>query len=535
MSAETRSSAQDVDSIAVLEEDLLKPYPKVRNDKLTRPLPVSWSVNLLLTLPFLLLFWFNLAHHELWLDELNAWGISVASPTLQSLFANVHYEGHPWLWYFILWIPSRFTHAPVAMKWVEVFIGSAIYLVIGLASPFTRLQKVLVFLNYFVVFEYTVISRPYGVMLLLALLYTWRRSAKPHAYVGNLALLGALANTDMTGILLSGALLLEYVASLWTDRRDIERPRAVTGSFLYGGMLLFSVHSLLPAPDISWYTTGRMFSMAGNPMHLFHAIANVLASPWWPFAKGYPHPFWNTDVEFTKAAVTLIPFVLAGYYWVFRKQRHLLALMGAVLLFAISFAHLVYLGFVRHWGITTTAFLLGLWIFCQVPERRRTLSRVAYALLLLGAVKGVAAIAASLTHPFSETGNVAAWIRQQHLDQGPIAGTSDYALAGIAEQLERPVYFLDCNCIDTYMKFAHRRDGLTPEQIPARIVRAYDSLHATSLLLVMDSELTPQAATELKADGMRVQWKTDFSGSEEALGFHLYSVERTSVLVRSGL
>lgn len=135
--------------------------------------------NLLLTLPFLLLYWVDLAHHTLFFDEINAWGISAGSPDLQTLFANVHFEGHPWLWYFLLWLPSRFTYDPRAMLWVVAPVGTAIYLIIGLVSPFTRLQKAFLFLGYFVAFEYTVMNRMYGLIFLLALLYVWRRVRKP--------------------------------------------------------------------------------------------------------------------------------------------------------------------------------------------------------------------------------------------------------------------------------------------------------------------------------------------------------------------
>ena len=57
----------------------------------------EWLANLLLTLPFLILYWVDLAHHTLFFDELNAWAIAAASPTLPKLFHLVHYEGHPWL------------------------------------------------------------------------------------------------------------------------------------------------------------------------------------------------------------------------------------------------------------------------------------------------------------------------------------------------------------------------------------------------------------------------------------------------------
>jgi hypothetical protein len=388
----------------------------------------------------------------------------------------------------------------------------------------------LLFLNYFVAFEYTVISRTYGLMLLFALLYIWRRAAKPGAFIGNLALLGALANTDLTGILLSGALLLEYAAGQWTHRGAINKQRAAGALLLYFSLLLFSIHSLIPAPDISWFTTGRMFSKAGNFRHLTHSIGDVIVAPWWPFASGYPHQFWNTDVEFHKSAVLFIPIVLAAYYWVFRRQRSLLLLIGATILFAIGFAHLIYIGYARHWGVTVIAFLLGLWVLWYDKLNRRSLSRIAYLFLAISAVKGVAAMAAAWTHPFSETGNVAQWLRQNHLDGEPIAGSSDFDLAGVAEQLQRPVYFLDCNCIDTYMKFAHRRDGLTPDQMPARILRAYDTLHARRLVLVMDSPLPPGDIDTLESTGLQVQPLAHISGSEDHLEFFLYQVVHPDAL-----
>ncbi len=491
----------------------------------------AWLVNFALTLPFLLLFWINLAHHELWLDELNAWGISAASPTLRSLFANVHYEGHPWLWYFVLWLPARFTHAPAAMKWVEAMIGAAIYLTVGMLSPFSKVQKVLVFLCYFVVFEYTVISRTYGLMLLFALLFAWRRAKRPQSIVGNLALLGALANTDLTGIMLSGALLLEYVAHLWTRRRAMDKRSAAAGGLIYAAMLLFSVHSLLPAPDISWSTTGHMFSKAGSGAHFVHSLADVVVSAWWPFASGYPQQYWNTDAGFHRSAVFLIPVVLAAYYFVFRRRRSLLLLIGATLFFALCFAHLIYIGYARHWGIVVVAFLVALWLLRYDTAGREALPRIAYVLLAISALKGVAAVAASWTHPFSESGNAAAWLRTHGDADLPIVGASDYNLAGVAEQLERPVYFLNCDCMDTHMKFAHRRDGMTADEVPGRIARAYTLFHRPPrMIMVMDYPLAAQDMQKIADQGLSVKPLADFVGSEDHLDLHLYEATPTTIV-----
>ena len=221
----------------------------------------EWLANLVLTLPFLILYWADLAHHTLFFDELNAWAIAAASPTLPKLFHLVHYEGHPWLWYFLLWLPSRFTHDPRAMLWIVAPVGTAIYLVVGMLSPFTRLQKGLVFLSYFVAFEYTVMNRMYCVMFLMALLYVVRRMRNPEKVVGNIALLGVMANTDMTGLLLSIALLLEYAYDRYQANKRTGRSSESKGALtlavgIYMSMLLLSVLSLLPASDMSWQSTG---------------------------------------------------------------------------------------------------------------------------------------------------------------------------------------------------------------------------------------------------------------------------------------
>ena len=255
----------------------------------------------------------------------------------------------------------------------------------------------------------------------------------------------------------------------------------------------------------------------------------MVVAAWWPFADGFPHQYWNTDIGFHRSAIVCIPVVLAAMYWIFRKHGSLLLLLSAILVLALCFAHLVYIGYVRHWGIVVLGFLVALWILCyEQSQRRLRLSRVAYVFLALGALKGVGAMAASWTHPFSETANAAAWIRAHHDEALPLVGSLDYNLAGVAEQMERPAYFLNCNCVDTYMKFSHRRDGMLPSEIPDRIARAYSVLHASQILLVMDSPMSAGDIQRIAEKGLRVDSLADFKGSEDHLELHLYRAEPMS-------
>ncbi len=501
---------------------------------------LRWPIELAWTLPFLILYWVNIAHHYLWRDELNAWTIAVVSPTLSALFRLVHYEAHPWLWYVVLWLPSRITTAPVAMKWVEACIGTAIYLVIGLKSPFTRLEKVLIFLGYFVVFEYTVMSRMYGIMLLCALLYAWRRMEKPQGVVGIAAILSVMANSDMTGVLLSGALLLAYAHECWTWREQwtelgLTRARIAAALLLYLGAVAISIHSLMPAPDISWQSSGRLFSEAFRPVHIARAVVDVVAAPWWPISGEFPTRFWDTDVRTQRGLEVLMPLVLFAYWHCFRRRRNALLLMALALGCAIFFADAVYLGRVRHWGITLTAFLVAIWSMraqlnaLPVKGRASRLPASAYALLGLSAIAGGAAIFSSWTHPFSQSGNVAKWLQDNHLADAALVGNPDVSFASVAEQLQRPVYFLECACTDRFKLFSRDRETFLEQELADRLALAQKNLKTDTLIYVCYRPLMTQFdLPRFARRSLTVTPMASFPGADASLeSFYIYRVTKS--------
>ena len=61
----------------------------------------SWffksRIDLLLVLPFILFFFLQVAHHEMWRDETNAWALAARSRTLGELFYFARNEAHPYL------------------------------------------------------------------------------------------------------------------------------------------------------------------------------------------------------------------------------------------------------------------------------------------------------------------------------------------------------------------------------------------------------------------------------------------------------
>ena len=60
--------------------------------------------------------------HEPWRDELQALMLAQHSTSLADLFANLHYEGHPALWYLILRALAPFGHGPEVLKAVQIAV-----------------------------------------------------------------------------------------------------------------------------------------------------------------------------------------------------------------------------------------------------------------------------------------------------------------------------------------------------------------------------------------------------------------------------
>ena len=167
-------------------------------------------IDILIAAGFAVLLLANIAHHEMWRDETLAWMIVRTAHSPAGLFAALHYDGHPGLWHLLLWPATWVTTDPVAIKVVHAPIGLAIIGLVALASPFSRLERVLILGGYYLGFEYLVISRNYAIGILLALLHAQARVRAPDKVLLNSALLALMANTNVYAAIFSGVLALDY-------------------------------------------------------------------------------------------------------------------------------------------------------------------------------------------------------------------------------------------------------------------------------------------------------------------------------------
>src|SRR5688500_16875572 len=131
---------------------------------------VSQQSTLLLS-AFLLFFFilgiFRLYRHEMWLAETGPWLLARDSASYLELAFNKRYEGHPNLWYSLLFILTRLTTAVEAMQWLHLVLITGFLLVFFFRSPFSLFYKLAFGFSYYIFFEYQALSRLYAVELLL--------------------------------------------------------------------------------------------------------------------------------------------------------------------------------------------------------------------------------------------------------------------------------------------------------------------------------------------------------------------------------
>lgn len=470
--------------------------------------------NLLLLAPFLGLYYFLLAQHELWRDEINAWAVSYVSHGLGELLGRVHYEAHPALWYLILYLASRVTTAVWMLKLVQGTIGTGIYLMLALASPFRRFELLLIYAGYYIAFQYTVMCRMYGLEVLFALIFMWFRMNRPDWIKRNVLWLGLIANVDVTASILACGLLLEYL--LDESRKNREQQRLVLRP-LAGALLLFAlcesvaIATLWPAHDISWSSTGRLFAQFADPLHLGFCTALWAGISWypqvispvllWPEMDFWPQGFWVTPI-------------LAIYYPIFRGHRAEARLFAFVVLGGIVFSQMTNVAGVRHIGIVYLAFLMVLW---SLRFRGQPVSRWSYVLLGALVLSSGATLCEQWGRPFSDAGNAARWLGGQNLNAVPLIGLPDTIVVGVAERLNQPIYQLDCNCTDRVMTFHRRRDyfhssdAVMEHELIPRTALALDNLHTGSALLLLNFALTPEQTRGLAGSGIAVEQAAQFT------------------------
>lgn len=177
-----------------------------------RPEWITWGF-------FIALLLFAMHMHEPWFDEIQAWFIAKDAPWHDLLWVLPHYEGHPPFFHLLLAIPARLgISGRLGLHCIGALFSIASAYLIIFKSPFPRVARLTLPFSYFLFYQYSVIVRPYNIMVFLMCLlavYFPQKDKRPGLFV---LLLAALCACHLYGIAIAGGIAIAW---LWEMKSSL--------------------------------------------------------------------------------------------------------------------------------------------------------------------------------------------------------------------------------------------------------------------------------------------------------------------------
>ncbi len=423
--------------------------------------------------------------HEMWRDELQAWTLTNSATDLRDLFHDLRYEGHPSLWYLVLFPFTRLTDAPEAMQLLQFVIALVTGGLVLRFSPFTQLQRAMLLFGYFIVFEYGTMSRSYGLGMLLtfAVCAVANRAQRVWWLIGSL--IAAVALTSAFGAMVAVAIATGLVTDEFVRRRSGDPRAASLQSIAFGATIaiagvLIAYAQSIPPSDVGEYRGWRTEIDLGE-------IASTVAALWRSFVPlpQLQREFWNTnllDGRVGVAAVASVAIVVL-VATTFRRKPAAIAmwLIGVSTMLVFLYAKIAYASSGRHFGHLFVLFVAMAWLAPSLAglgraptsleiDRRQSGSdaaevRAALLTVVLGlhVVAGAFAVVSDWTTPFSDGERVADYLAERDLADGIIIGYPDTSASTVAAYLDREIYFPQGDRFGNYILWdADRADPTRP-------------------------------------------------------------------------
>ena len=371
---------------------------------------------------FALVFMTNLWFHEMWFDELQAWSLTRYSSGISGLFASG--EGHPVLWYLILWPLTSLTSNPEAMKFATGLLGIGSLGLLWTQSPFSVIEKVLISLSYQVGFNLLVLSRSYSVGVFLAFLFAaGHPQYKERPWLAWL-ILSLLANTHFFFSVVSFCLALIWLNGVCAPKRYLNGISLYVAGLSYcaycvagqGSTRELHGSSLLDAIN----TFGFGILSISNPLKIY---------------------YWNTrGAVFTGVLLTV--FFICALLEMFRTQRFALSLLLLQQAFFIIFFTFVHSGQSWHVGVFFVSMLSTVWLL-RMQNINFLRSQVLLALLFVQAIFVAKFMIASKIIPVASNRTTGRLIHQLGIQDSFIIGYPQFPTTAICAYLDRPLYFAE--------------------------------------------------------------------------------------------
>jgi hypothetical protein len=405
--------------------------------------PILWGVFILYTI----VAGFTMFHHELWGDEIHSWNIAKGSSSFFDLIINTRYEGHPPVWYTILWAVSKFTHDTSYLQLIHLLIACAVVFVLLFYSSFPLVAKILIPFGYFFLYEYAVISRNYaiGVLIAFCICIIMHKNFKGKLIL-YYSLLFLLCNAHILSLLLAGSLHLYYLMLNFEQKKkaSLLATHAVIGMIIS----LPAIYFIFPPPDSGlnidfWKDRWSMEQIKAFGQAPLRAFTPIPA--WWTDNCWNTHFLMEEQHGYNLLRVfnlLLSIILLVSAVYLLKQNKKSLLLFICNLLLSFIMAIMVFpLTRERYAGFLFIGFIVAYWLYCSESQQSKQKKWLITTLLVIQLVGGVIMLAKDIQRPFSNGYRINELLKK--VPQNEKLVTDYWAINAVNAFTDKPLYCID--------------------------------------------------------------------------------------------
>ena len=445
------------------------------------------NFNFYLWLTFLVAVAIGLLNHEMWRDELEAWLIAKDSISIPEMLNNLKYTGHPALWYLCLHFISKVTTNPLVIQLFNLIVITAALFIFIYYSPFNYLQKTLFCFSYFPLYEYGIISRSYSLEMLLIFSFCALFCQKKHNYILLTIVLLLLPHTNIYGLILgfifAAIFFWTAVAKAIYNQKDSSEWRRIGIALslsLTTYLISLSAAIIQITPPADAKRIGRSASANSGLFQFIQSSEAVITGIWRsyvPIPNFSLENSWGTNIlaeniflpeianidlgSFLSAVMSLVLFAIFTVIFARNYKALFTYVAGNALIIAFNLKYK--LPDIRHNGHLFILLIVCFWIFLSEAQTNyaKNRPRVLKALssqqnLLLTIIlciqlyAGIKMYAVDLGRVFSNSQNVARYIKNNQLEQSTIVGSRYRIVFPLSAWLDRPIYYPEIRKFGTF-------------------------------------------------------------------------------------
>ena len=297
-------------------------------------------------------------HHENWRDENQVW-LLCKNLSFLDLMKQLKYEGHPFLWFSIIYPFVRLGASVKILNIISWIIMVCSTYIVLKRAPLNKLGKIAIILTFPMMYQYVIVARSYSLIVLLTVLICAFEKHKKEYPILYAVLLGLLANTHIIMIGLVGCITITfYIFELLFNRKNNTKEQ---NKKLFIGLIIIVFFAILIVIQLS----GASNSIDQKELMDIKSISKIIIEK----VRELPSGIINSNTSDLQYIVTYALLIFVGVGIVDYKKELLIFIFStiwAMLIIHISASENLYL--------QMSVYFILLYCIWSVAERIKTYS-----------------------------------------------------------------------------------------------------------------------------------------------------------------